>query len=416
MTIAPPQRLQLDYVRQQFPALAGDWIFFDNAGGSQTLKRVADRISDYLLTTDVQLGASYAISQLAGERVLRARDAVATLINAADSTEVVMGGSTSLLLRILSLCLVQGWTAGDEVIVTNSDHEANISPWMDLKRQGIVVKTWRLHPEQLTLRLEDLEPLLSPRTRLVALTHASNILGTINPIRAIADRVHAQGALLCVDGVGYAAHRLVDVQDLDVDFYAFSFYKTYGPHYAVLYGKRSHLLTLPSINHYFIEPTEIPYKLQPGNVNYELSYGLLGLCDYLSDLAALHDPTAADRSLRQRMVQAFELISAHEAVIGDRLLRYLTSKPNVRIIGSPEAAIEQRVPTISFVVEGVDSATIPPQLDPHRIAIRYGDFYAKRLIHDLGLLPQNGVVRVSMVHYNTVAEVDRLIERFEQLF
>jgi cysteine desulfurase family protein (TIGR01976 family) len=311
---------------------------------------------------------------------------------------------------------VQGWTAGDEVIVTNTDHEANIGPWVDLKQQGIVVKTWRLNPETLELQLEDLEALITPRTRLVALTHASNILGTINPIRQIADRVHTHGAMICVDGVGYAAHRLVDVQALDVDFYAFSFYKTYGPHYAVLYGKQAHLLSLPSINHYFIESTDIPYKFQPGNVNYELSYGVLGLCDYLSDLAKLHDPTAIDQSLRQRMVQAFDLISAHEAIIGDRLLGYLNSQPNVRIIGHPHANIDDRVPTIAFVVDGIDSATIPPQLDPHRIAIRYGDFYAKRLIEELGLAAQNGVVRVSMVHYNTVAEVDRLIECFDRVF
>lgn len=416
MPLPPAIPLQLDFVRQQFPALAGDWVFLDNAGGSQTLKRVVDRISEYLLTSDVQLGASYAISQLAGDRVLRAREAVATLINAADSTEVVMGGSTSLLLRILALCLSQGWRAGDEVIVTNCDHEANVSPWVDLKPQGIVIKTWKLRPDTLELHLEDLASLLTPRTKLVALTHASNVLGTINPIRQIADLVHANGALVCVDGVGYAAHRLVDVQALDVDFYAYSFYKTYGPHYAVLYGKQEHLLNLPGINHYFITGADIPYKFQPGNVNYELSYGLLGLCDYFSDLARVHYGEALDPTQRGRMVQAFELISNYEDIIGDRLLRYLNSKPNIRIIGHSEAERNQRVPTISFVVDGVDSATIPPQIDVHKIGIRYGDFYAKRLIEDLGLLPQNGVVRVSMVHYNTLEEVDRLIECFDRLF
>ena len=416
MTIAPTRPLQMDYVRQQFPALAGDWVFFDNAGGSQTLKQVVDRISEYLLTSNVQLGASYAVSQLAGDRVLQAREAVATLMNAADSTEVVMGGSTSLLLRMLSLGLVRLWNPGDEVIVTNTDHEANVSPWMDLERQGIVVKIWQANPETLELHLADLDPLLTSRTRLVALTHASNILGTINPIRQIADRVHAEGAMICVDGVGYAAHRLVDVQALDVDFYAYSFYKTYGAHYAVLYGKRSHLLNIPGINHYFIGEAEIPYKLQPGNVNYELSYGIVGLCDYLKELAQLHYGEAAAPTLRGQMQQAFQRISDHEAAIGDRLLNYLNSKPNVRIIGHPHAEQTHRVPTISFVIHGIDSAIIPPKMDAHRIGIRYGDFYAKRLIQDLGLVKQNGVVRVSMVHYNTLEEVDRLIECFEQLF
>ncbi len=407
--------LQTDYVRQQFPALAGDWIFFDNAGGSQTLQRVVDRISEFLLTSDVQLGASYGVSQLAGERVAEGAQAIATLINAADPSEVVMGSSTSLLMRILSLCLGQTFSPGDEVIVTNCDHEANIGCWVDLQKHGIVVKTWALNPVTFTLELSDLESLLTPRTRLVAVTHASNVLGTINPIRAIADLVHAHGALICVDGVAYAPHRLVDVQALDVDFYAFSFYKVYGPHYAVLYGKRDQLLAMPGINHFFIGATDIPYKFQPGNVNFELSYGLVGLCDYLSDLAHQHYGDRTAPGLRMQMVQAFDLISQYEQVLSDRLLSYLRTKSNVQIIGNSNADQTLRVPTISFVVDGVDSATIPPKIDPHHIGIRYGDFYAKRLIQDLGLTDRNGVVRVSMVHYNTVAEIDQLVQRLEPI-
>lgn len=402
--------LQIDFVREQFPALSGDWTFFDNAGGSQTLKRVVDRISEFLLTSDVQLGASYGVSQLAGERLAKATQAMATLINAADPTEVIMGSSTTMLLRILSLCMVQTFEPGDQIIVTNCDHEANIGAWIDLEKQGIEIKVWHLNPDTLDLDLEDLKALLSPRTRLVAVTHASNILGTINPIKAIAELVHAQGALICVDGVAYTPHRLVDVQDLDVDFYVFSFYKVYGPHHALLYGKRDHLLKLPGLNHYFIDSTNIPYKFQPGNVNYEMSYGMLGLCEYLSDLVRQHYSDIAALDLRQQMQQAFDLISIHEEQIGERLLNYLCSKPNVRIIGKPTADRTQRVPTIAFVVDGVDSATIPPQIDPYKIGIRYGDFYDKRLIEALELQNQGGVVRVSMVHYNSLEEVDRLIK------
>ncbi len=402
--------LQLDFVREQFPALSGDWTFFDNAGGSQTLKRVVDRISEFLLTSDVQLGASYGISQLAGERLAKATQAMATLINAADPTEVIMGSSTTMLLRILSLSLVQTFEPGDQIIVTNCDHEANIGAWIDLEKQGIEVKVWHLNLDTLELDLEDLKALLSPRTRLVAVTHASNILGTINPIKAIAELVHAQGALICVDGVAYAPHRLLDVQDLDVDFYVFSFYKVYGPHHALLYGKRDHLLKLPGLNHYFIDSTNIPYKFQPGNVNYELSYGMLGLCEYLSDLSRRHYGNSAAPDLRQQMQQAFDLISIYEEQLGEHLLNYLSSKPNVRIIGKITADRTQRVPTIAFVVDGVDSATIPPKIDPYKIGIRYGDFYAKRLIEALELQNQGGVVRVSMVHYNSLEEVDRLIK------
>ncbi|MEH1896386.1 MAG: cysteine desulfurase-like protein [Nostoc sp.] len=408
--------LNLDKVRQYFPALAGEWTFFDNAGGSQTLKKVVDRISEFLLSSDVQLGASYAVSQLAGERLALATRGMATFINANSSKEIVMGPSTTMMLKVLSTCLGQTFTPGDEIIVTNCDHEANIGAWVALEKQGMKVKVWQIRPDTLELHLADLEQLMSNSTKLVALTHASNVLGTINPIKEIAAFVHDRNAMICVDGVAYAPHRLVDVQDLDVDFYTLSCYKVYGPHHALLYGKEEHLLRLPGLNHYFIQQTDIPYKFQLGNVNFELSYGMLGLCDYLSELAQLHygDQTAPD--LRNQMVQAFDLISIHEEKISDRLLNYLNSKSNVRVIGQSKADRQLRVPTISFVVDGMNSSTIPAKIDQHYIGIRYGDFYAKRLIEYLGLASQDGIVRVSMVHYNTLEEVNNLIEAFEQTF
>ncbi len=408
--------MNLDKVRQYFPALAGEWTFFDNAGGSQTLKIVVDRISEFLLSSDVQLGASYGVSQLAGERLALATRGMATFINANSYKEVVMGPSTTMMLKVLSICLGKTFTPGDEVIVTNCDHEANIGAWVALEKQGIKVKVWQIRPDTLELNLADLEPLMNQRTKLVALTHASNVLGTINPIKEIAAFVHDRNAMICVDGVAYAPHRLVDVQDLDVDFYALSCYKVYGPHHALLYGKEEHLLRLPGLNHYFIEQTDIPYKFQLGNVNFELSYGMLGLCDYLSELAQLHYGNETAPDLRNQMAQAFDLISIHEEKISDRLLNYLNSKSNVRVIGQSKADRQYRVPTISFVVDGMHSSTIPAKIDQHYIGIRYGDFYAKRLIEYLGLASQGGIVRVSMVHYNTLEEVNSLIEAFEQTF
>ncbi|MGB3492567.1 MAG: cysteine desulfurase-like protein [Elainellaceae cyanobacterium] len=410
--------LQLDYVRSQFPALAGDWVFMDNAGGSQTAQPVIDRIQEYFTTSNVQLGASYEVSQQAGARVDLGTQTAATLLNAASTEEVIMGPSTSMLLRILAISLSKTWQPGDEVIVTNCDHEANITPWMELEKQGIRVKVWPINPDTLEFHLEDLEPLITDKTRLVTLTHASNILGTLNPIKAIAQFVHDRGAMICVDGVGYAPHRLVDVQDLDVDFYVYSFYKVYGPHHAVMFGKREHLLAMPGFNHYFIGEDAIPYKFQPGGANYELSYSIAGLGDYLTQLAHHHGETPESQSnalARQQMQQAFELISAYEEQLSDRLLAFLTSKPNVKIIGHDTGDRTRRVPTIAFLIDGVDSSTIPPQIDPHHIGIRYGDFYAKRLIQDLGLTEQNGVVRVSLVHYNTLAECDRLISLLEPI-
>lgn len=406
--------LDLDYVRQQFPGLDRGWTFFDNAGGSQVLRGVVDRIGEFLYGSNVQLGASYALSQLAAERVGAGAQAMATLINAASPDEVILGPSTSALLRMLAQCLGATLAAGDEIIVTNTDHEANLSPWRALTADGIVVKTWTLNPLSFELDLADLETLLTPRTRLVTLTHTSNVLGNLNPIRAIADRVHAQGALICVDGVAFAPHRRVDVQALDVDFYSFSLYKVYGPHIALLYGKRDQLLALPGYNHDFIAASTLPYKFQPGGPCYELSYSLVAITEYLQGLALHHGGPSIATDV-DRLRRAFALIEAHEAQLADRLLTFLNSRPGVRVIGSSRAGGDQRVPTISFVVKGLSSDQIPPHLDRQRIGLRSGHFYAPRLIEALGLLPHQGVVRVSMVHYNTLEECDRLIDHLSPI-
>jgi cysteine desulfurase family protein (TIGR01976 family) len=406
--------LNVDYVRSHFPGLENRWAFMDNAGGSQTLQLVVDQISNYLIHTNVQHGASYQPSVDARDEVALAHDAMTTLINASSPSEVVMGPSASAQFRLLATSLVQGWQPGDQVIITNTDHEANVSPWMDLVEHGIEVLVWRCHPETLALELEDLKALLTPRTRLVAVTHVSNILGTINPIRDIADIVHDAGALICVDGVAYAPHRLIDVQALDVDFYVFSCYKVYGPHYAVMYGRREWLLALPRNNHAFIGESELPYKFQPGNVNYELAAGTRGISAYLMGLHSFHYPGSSHLSPREALSGAFDLFAEHEEALAAKLLSYLATKPRVRIIGDPSPDRKRRVPTISFVVEGTPSHEVISPVDQALIGIRYGDFYAKQLIHDLGLVAQKGVVRVSLVHYNTHEEVDRLIAVFEQ--
>jgi cysteine desulfurase family protein (TIGR01976 family) len=398
--------LNLAAVRAEFPALAGDCVYLDNAGGSQVLGRVADRIRDYLLTTSVQLGASYAQSQLASEKVLTARRDVAELINAAHDEEVVMGPATTALMFILTQALLPGIRPGDEIIVTNTDHEANIGGWLRLRQAGAVIKIWEVNRDSLMLELADLEPLLTGRTRWVAMTHASNVLGSVNPVAEVARRVHAIGGRLCVDGVAYAPHRLVDVQASGADIYVFSFYKVFGPHYAVLWGRRELLLSLPSLNHHFIGPEVLPYKLQQGNVNFELSWGCAGIAGYLDDMGRLLGATGARR---QCMQAAFDAFARHEDALAERLLSYLRNKPAVRIIGHRQVAEGNRMPTISFVVAGKHSEAIVRHVDRFNIGIRFGDFYARRLIEALELQGQGGVVRVSMAHYNTIEEIDRLI-------
>jgi cysteine desulfurase family protein (TIGR01976 family) len=420
-------KLDLAAIRREFPALDDSVAYLDNAGGSQVLRRVADRVHEYLLTSSVQLGATYRQSQLAAERVLAARRAVAELINAPHDDEVVMGGATTALIFLLTQALCSEIRPGDEIIVTQSDHEANIGGWMRLQQAGASIKVWRVDPDSLELELEDLQRLLSPRVRWVALTWASNILGTINPVPEIARLVHAAGGRLCVDAVAYAPHRLVDVQASGADVVVFSFYKVFGPHYAVLWGRRELLLSLPSLNHFFIGPEVIPYKLQPGNVNYELSYGCIGIHEYLRDTGTA---LGAAGNARQRMQVAFDAFAQHEDALAERLLAWLRGKRAVRIIGHATTkdavrkdAVRQdtvrqdavRVPTISFVVAGVQSESIVRHVDAHGIGIRYGDFYARRLIEALGLQANGGVIRASIAHYNTAGEIDRLIQHLDEV-
>jgi len=275
-----------------------------------------------------------------------------------------------------------------------------------------VVKVWQVNRDSLALELADLDRLLGPRTKWLAMTWASNILGSVNPVDEVARRVHAVGARLCVDAVAYAPHRLVDVQASGADVVVFSFYKVFGPHYAVMWVRRELLLSLPSLNHFFIGPDVLPYKLQPGNVNYELSVGCIGIHEYLCDAGTA---LGASGTPRQRMQAAFDAFERHEDRLSERLLSWLRGKKGVRVIGHPAAQGGQRVPTISFVVAGQAAEAIVRHVDRFDIGIRHGDFYARRLIEALGLQSLGGVVRVSMAHYNTLAEIDQLIRHLDEV-
>ena len=409
--------LDLDFVRRRFPALAGRQVFMDNAGGSLTLASVADRIHDYLLSSNVQLGASYAVSAQAGARYAEARRRLGELVNAPSPEEVVLGPSTTLLLRLLAQSFAPSLVPGDEVVVSRVDHEANIGCWLALEAAGARIRFWERDARTGELALEGLEALLGPRTRLVAVGHVSNILGSIHPVRAIADRAHAVGALVCIDGVAHAPHRAVDVQALGVDFYALSLYKVYGPHMAMLFARREPFLRLGVANHFFYGPADFPGKLEPGNASYELAWGSAGVLDYLEDLGrqvlgaeSTRNGSDAAPSARASREAAWQAIAAQEERLAERLLAFLHERADLTIVGRPEPDRALRVPTISFVHARLPSSAIVEAVDPHGVGIRFGHFYAHRLISDLGLHARDGVVRVSLVHYNRLEEVDRLIE------
>lgn len=405
--------LDVDFIRAQFPALASDWAFFDNAGGSVPPRMVIDRVTAYMSRYGMQLGASYAPSAEAAALVAAGRRAAAELVNA-EPEEVILGGSTTMNTFALSRAIAGWFAPGDEVIVTNLDHEANIGAWRRLEERGVVIREWCFRPETMALELEDLEALLSPRTRLVCFTQCANVVGRVHDAAAITRRIQEAGALSLVDGVAYAPHRRVDVEEIGADFYLVSLYKVFGPHVGLLYGKREHFLRAGNINHFFFADTEIPYKLQPGNVNHELTAALPGILEYLDAVDAHHFP-GQEGGRAAKLERVFGLFERYEEELSRPLLQFLAGKRGVRLLGPESAARSLRVPTIAFTVAGRDAAAIPPQLDERRLAVRFGTFYAHRAMRDLGLLEANGVVRVSLAHYNSRQEIGRLVEALDEV-
>lgn len=404
--------LNIDQVREKFPGLANGWAFFDNAGGTQVLASVVERVSDFLLNKNAQLGGSYAVSQEAARSLMKGREAMMKFVNAGRPEEIVFASSSTVALQNLVRAMAGQLREGDEIIVTVSDHETNIGPWVSLEKIGVRIKVWNLDRETLQLRLQDLDALMTERTKLVAVTHASNIIGTVNPVGDIADFVHERGALICVDSVALAPHRVIDVRAWDIDFLVFSLYKVFGPHYAVMYCKYTLFIELDNLYHYFYDRESIPVKLEPGNANYELAYASTGIVDYLCDLGR---QTGASGTVHNKIAAAYERIAEHERAIAERLLVFLRSRDDCQIIGHDHGDHPDRVPTISFRFHGRDAGDLARRMDGFNIAIRYGDFHARRLIEYLDLANANGVVRVSMAHYNTLDEVDALVAAFEQI-
>lgn len=407
--------LDVAFARSQFPALTEhwpDWALFDNAGGSVAPRQVSARVAEYMSRYMVQLGAGYALSQQATGIVQDAHASAERLLGAG-AGEIAIASSTTMCARLLACALRPLWRAGDKVIITQLDHEANIGPWTRLAESGIEVLTWRLRPETASLELDDLAPLLDERVKLVCMTHCANVVGRIHDVRAVAAAVHQVGAQLCVDGVAYAPHRLVDVAALGVDYYLLSLYKVYGPHLGLLWGKPELLAAARSQNHEFLAGA-MPYKLEPGGASHELCAGVPGIGEYLRAIDDHHHGRAAVED-RTAFARVFELFTAHEQQLAERLLAFLRGHPKVRIIGPETSDADVRVPTIAFTVAGRRASEIPALLDARKLAIRWGHFYAVRAIEALGLTQGEGVVRVSMVHYNTLAEVDRLVQALDEV-
>ncbi|MCB9594000.1 MAG: aminotransferase class V-fold PLP-dependent enzyme [Sandaracinaceae bacterium] len=394
--------LDLEWVRARFSGLDPALAFFENAGGSLPVDGVVRRASEYLATDMVQLDAAYPRSERATARVHAGISAAAELVNAAPA-HVVLGGSTSANVYVLSHAIAKLVGPGDEVVVTDLDHEANRGAWMRMAAaRGATLREWNIDPDTQALTLAGLDAALSERTRLVCFTHCSNVAGTLHDAKAFVERIHAAGALSMIDGVAYAPHRRVDVSALGTDLYALSLYKVYGPHLGLLYVRPGLMERLENQNHAFLAGSGA-YELMPGYVSHELAAAVPGVVEYLRALDAHHGGEGS-------LDGAFARIAAHEERLAERLLEHLRDQPRVRIIGCPRADRAERAPTVVFTVEGMRSEAVAAELASRGVAIRHGHFYAARAMDSFGIVDRDdGVVRASMVHYNSLAEVDRLV-------
>ncbi len=408
--------LDINYVRSQFPAfsdpLSSKWSFFENAGGSFVPKNVIDHLNSFMTSTKVQPYASYDMSDIAGKKMDRATQLFANMINA-QKNEIIIGSSTTMNMYVLSNAMKHFLNPGDEIIVTNQDHEANIGAWRKLKDHGAIIKEWQLNPKNGELEIEKLKSMLSNKTKIVAVTHCSNIVGSINDLKTIANLVHQYDAFIIGDGVSYAPHGLPDVKDLDVDFYAFSLYKTYGPHLALLYGKKEILNQLPNQNHEFLEG-EAPYTLNPGGPNHEELTCLIGIYEYFNNLYN-HHFQKQDTSIRSKIEKINDLIAKHEETISNPLLKYIDSRDDIDLIGKKIILEKNRAPTIAFTFTNLTSLYVSEKLVKNGIATRNDNFYAWRCLKALGIDTNDGVIRTSIVHYNTSEEVKKLIEALEKI-
>ena len=403
--------LDVDYVKAQFPAFSdpksSKWSFFENAGGSYVPTNVIEHLNHFMTSTKVQPYAEFDTSAIAGDNMDQATKLFAEMINA-KTDEIIIGGSTTMNMYVLSNAMRSLLKPGDEVIVTNQDHEANVGAWRRLAEHGMIIKEWQINPETAELNIDDLKALLSEKTRIVAVTHCSNIVGSINDLKSIAKLVHEYDAYIVGDGVSYAPHGFPDVKDLDVDFYAFSLYKTFGPHLGLLYGKKDILNKLPNQNHEFLEG-DVPYTLNPGGPNHEELSCLIGVYEYFNNLYEHHFP-GQDASTRGKIEAVNELIAKHEMEIANPLLDYINTRDDINLIGKTKISNKDRAPTIAFTMNNKSSKELSSDLVQQGIATRNDNFYAWRCLKALGIDTDDGVVRTSMVHYNTHEDVKKLIE------
>ncbi len=414
--------LDLDLIRSKFPALQTGEVYFDNPGGTQVPQPVIDRMTRYLVRTNANHDGAFRTSVESDATIQDARTAVADFLNAASPDEIVFGPNMTTLTFALSRAIGRTLLPGDEIVVTHLDHDGNIAPWLTLEQERGVKLQWvDVRPEDVTLDMADFEARITERTKLVAVGYASNAVGTINDVRAIGEMAHAAGARVFVDAVQYAPHAPIDVQALDCDYLSCSAYKYFGPHLGVLYGKYDLLDSLPA---YKVRPAPAkpPGKFETGTQNHEGIAGTLGAMEYFEwvgeTFGADYDEKHAGSYTGRRLTlkQAMSAIRAYEIELGVRLVEGLQTVPGLKVWGITERKrLDRRLPTVSFTMQGHPPRQVAEHLAAQGIFVWNGNFYAQAIMERLALDESGGMLRVGLAHYNTAAEVERLIETLHGL-
>ena len=405
-------RFDLESVRSQFPAFnrtveGHPVVFLDGAAGSQVPSRVAEAVSGYLIGTNANHGGPFATSVESDAMLDAAHQAAADFLGTADPDTVAFGANMTTLPLAVSRALSSTWQPGDRILVSRLDHDANVTPWtLAAHDAGVAVDHIDIHPDTATLDLDTLHDRITDSTRLVAIGAASNLSGSINPVTEITQAAHRVGALVFVDAVHLAPHRLLNVEAWDCDLLACSAYKFFGPHVGLLWGRRN---LLESLKAYKLRPAsnQLPDKWMTGTGNHEGIAGVGEAIEYLADLGRGVDPTAESR--RQALATAFRAIGNHERELSLGLLDGLVRLPGVTIHGITDAdLIDQRVATYSITHDQLSPGELAEHLARRGIFTWAGNHYALPVTEALGLEP-GGTLRISALHYNTLEEIERTI-------
>ncbi len=407
----------VERVREKFPALSHKVngqpiIFFDGPGGTQVPASVMKAIQQYLLTSNANAHGAFVTSAKTDKLMNTARLAIADFLGC-DREEVVFGANMTSLTFSFSRAIARELKPGDEIIVTRLDHDANVAPWLALKEKGAIIRTVDLNLDDCTLNLSDLAAKMNPKTKLVAVGYASNAVGTINNLAEIIKMAHRVKALVFVDAVHYAPHGIIDVRDLDCDFLVCSAYKFFGPHVGILYGKREHL---NRIRPYKVKPApqEVPACWETGTPNFEGLAGLVATIQYLQDLGKQILPSVEDS--RQAIVAAMQGIQNYEQELAQHLITGLLQIPGLSFYGITESnRLQWRTPTVGIRMRGQTPHEIAHKLGDRGIFTWHGHFYAIGLTERLGIESSGGLLRIGLVHYNTIAEIDTLLSTLNEI-